>query len=308
MASCSDELVWHMICHGYCSYRMKALPNNMCRNPYNLTGLCSHMNCPLANSRYATVLEENGKLYLMTKTIERSHMPSKMWEKDELSADLKKAMEQISNKLAYWPNHIVAKCKARYVKLTQMLIRMRRIELRPQMAIERYHKKSERRDAARALKAESAAMIEQQIKKELFSRLLKGTYPTEMIDLDKGVKDLVAKHLQGTLPTEEQQRERAERQQAELEDEIDGAMATEYVEGDYESDVEDADTAAAAAAASRGVPDLEDLVPSAKKRRTTEAAAGAAKKRGAPKKPRRPRVEIEYENERETQTNPEVLE
>ena len=305
MASCSDELVWHMICHGYCSFRVKGLPNNMCRNPYNLTGLCGHMNCPLANSRYATVLEENGKLYLMTKTIERSHMPSKMWEKSELSADLTKAMEQISNKLAYWPSHILAKCKARYVKLTQMLIRMRRIELRPSMDIRLYHKKSERRDAARARKAESAAMIEQQIKKELFSRLLKGTYPTEMIDLDKGVKELVAKHLEGTLPTEEEQRERAQRQQAELEREIDDTMTTEYVEGDYESDAEDADTAAAAAAAGSAMPDLEDLVPSAKRRRTDSAAA---KKRGAAKKPRRPHVEIEYENEREAQTNAEELE
>lgn len=303
MASCSDELVWHMICHGYCSFRVKGLPNNMCRNPYNLTGLCGHMNCPLANSRYATVLEENGKLYLMTKTIERSHMPSKMWEKSELSADLTKAMEQISNKLAYWPSHILAKCKARYVKLTQMLIRMRRIELRPSMDIRLYHKKSERRDAARARKAESAAMIEQQIKKELFSRLLKGTYPTEMIDLDKGVKELVAKHLEGTLPTEEEQRERAQRQQAELEREIDDTMTTEYVEGDYESDAEDADTAAAAAGSA--MPDLEDLVPSAKRRRTDSAAA---KKRGAAKKPRRPHVEIEYENEREAQTNAEELE
>lgn len=309
MASCSDELVWHIICHGYCSYRVKTLPNNMCRNPNNLTGLCNHMNCPLANSRYATVLEENGKLYLMTKTIERAHMPSKMWEKSELSTDLKKAMEQINNKLAYWPNHIVAKCKARYVKLTQMLIRMRRIELQPSMDIRLYHKKTERRDAARARKAEAAAMIEQQIKKELFSRLLKGTYPTEMIDLDQGVKDLVAKHLEGTLPTEEEQRERAQQRKAELEDEIDSTMTTEYVEGDFESDAEDADTAAAAAAAAGGaMPDLEDLVPSTKRRRASESAAGAAKKRGAAKKPRRPHIEIEYENEHETQTNPEELE
>ena len=209
MAACSDELVWMMICHGFCNFRVKTKPHNMCRNPYNLTGLCSHLNCPVANSQYATVLEDNGKLYLMTKTIERAHMPSKMWEKSELSSDLKTAMQQISNKLAYWPGHMVAKCKARYVKLTQMLIRMRRIELRPQMELVRFHKKSERREAARAKKAEAVAMIDQQIKKELFSRLLKGTYPTEMIDLDKGVKELVEKHLKGTLPTEEEQREKA---------------------------------------------------------------------------------------------------
>jgi len=285
MSACSDELVWTMICHGFCNFRVKTLPHNMCRNPYNLTGLCSHLNCPVANSRYATVLEDNGKLYLMTKTIERAHMPSKMWEKSELSSDLKTAMQQINNKLAYWPNHMIAKCKARYVKLTQMLIRMRRIELRPQMELVRYHKKSERREAARAKKAEAAAMIDQTIKKELFSRLLKGTYPTDMIDLDKGVKELVEKHLQGTLPTEEEQQREKE---AELEEEIDD-MPTEYVEGDFESDGEEFNEDES------GVPDLEDLVPSAKKRRTTPEAE---KKKKKPSK--KSRVEIEYEQERDT--------
>ena len=302
MACCSDELVWLMIRHGYCSFRVKMQPDNMCRNPYNLTGLCSHMNCPLANSRYATVLEEEGKLYLMTKTIERAHMPSKQWEKSELSSNLKQAMQQISNKLAYWPSHIVAKCKARYVKLTQMLIRMRRIALNPrQMEMVRYHKKSERREAARARKAEGVAMLDQQIKKELFSRLLKGTYPTELIDLDKGVKDLVAKHLAGKLPTEEQVREREQRKLREAEQEIDEDMGTEFVEGDYDEDEDDDDEYFDDEDDDddeRKVPDLEDLVaPRAKRPRTTPRAS---KKRPQQKR-KGPRVEIEYENEQETE-------
>ena len=297
MAACSDELIWSMVNHGFCVFRVKVLPNNMCRNPYNLTGLCSRRNCPVANSRYATVMEENGKLFLMTKTIERAHMPSKMWEKSELSSDLKVAMQQISNKLAYWPNHMVSKCKARYVKLTQMLIRMRRIELRPQMDLVRYHKKTERREAARAKKAEAVAMIDQTIKKELFSRLLKGTYPTEMIDLDKGVKELVEKHLNGTLPTEEEQREKEREKEMEMEQDIDD-MHTEFVEGDFESDGEDEEYGQGEEAE---IPDLEDLVPSAKKRRkqdTSSTSSQAAKKKTG-KKARGSRVEIEYEQERD---------
>mmetsp|Transcript_7550 Transcript_7550/g.27601 ORF Transcript_7550/g.27601 Transcript_7550/m.27601 type:complete len:112 (-) Transcript_7550:4050-4385(-) len=56
----SDEVVWQIINHGHCSYRLDKETSNFCRNEFNLTGMCNRSSCPLANSQYATVREEQG--------------------------------------------------------------------------------------------------------------------------------------------------------------------------------------------------------------------------------------------------------
>jgi hypothetical protein len=106
----SDELIWNVVNHDFCSFKVKyilpphpllpktnfhrAKSQSFCRNEYNVTGLCSRQSCPLL-SKYATIREENGILYLYMKTAERMHSPAKWWEKIKLSQNYETALSQV---------------------------------------------------------------------------------------------------------------------------------------------------------------------------------------------------------------------
>lgn len=270
----NDESIWHCINRDFCSFKVKlvAPKQNFCRNPHNVTGLCNRASCPLANSQYATVMEEEGICYLFIKTVERAHSPKNLWEKIKLSRNFLQALEQINKHCEYVvPEHMINRCKQRLTKMRQMHIRMRKLSLKEGPRLVPIKKKTERREATRELKAEAAAKVDLAIEKELLERLKQGTYgdiynfPQKQFDsvLDKNAEE-------------------------EAEDEAEDEDEAEFVEdfGDDEEELEDEEEIQQVELED-DLADLEDMVtgPNAKRRRRGVA---------------RPRVELEYEEELDT--------
>ncbi|PWA03711.1 hypothetical protein BB558_000126 [Smittium angustum] len=177
----NDDIIWQIVGNRFCSFRVKTNSGKLCRNEYNLTGICNMQSCPLANSQYATVREREGELFLYVKTAERAHLPSQLWEKINLGKNYTKSLDLINNELQYWSPWIAHKCKQRLTKLTQYLIRKRKLMVKDQyMKLVPIKKKQERRLKSREIRAEQVARLDKSIEKELLTRLKMKAYGEDM--------------------------------------------------------------------------------------------------------------------------------
>merc|ERR1712032_699548 len=198
----------------------------------------------------------------------------------------------IDTNLLYWQGFIRQKCKQRLVKITQYLIRMRKLKLKRQKKLVPLQRKIERRERRREEKALVAARLDNHIEKELLERLKKGTYG----DIYNFSQKAFEKALENEVEEEEIEKEVEDELEADYED-GERVFVEDFEESDDDmEDIgdEDMENLDLDTSTDEDSSDDDEGVKEAKKPGLSKPVT---KKGGKKRKSLKPHVEIEYETE-----------
>ena len=246
-----------------------------------MTGLCNRNSCPLSNSRYATVYENKGICYLKIKTPERAHTPKLLWESIKLDPSYNKALEQIEKELEFFPKFLKHKCKQRFTRLRQVLVKSRKMKLEGSEEYQIVSRKAEKREKRRLVKAEKSAVIESHIAQELLKNLKKGKYD-DIYNINKNIRDKIME--KETIVDEGIKEEDYD------ENDFDKGYIEDFSEDDYENEEEEFE---------EKEEDKNEVDEIFKKEDEKEDKKEDKKVKTLGKKTKRNKKNIEYENEYE---------
>jgi len=176
MNSSNDDFIWSIIGkNNFCSYKFNSKSQNFCKNEFNTTGFCSRQSCPLSNSKYATVIQKNGEIYLYIKDSLNDHYPDKLWKKFILSRNFTKSLQELDLILNLWPKFFVYKIKQKLTKLYQILIR-KKISCMKKKSFKQVDKKKNSKNKITESSLLNKIKFEKLIELELLHRFNLGVY------------------------------------------------------------------------------------------------------------------------------------